>query len=81
MYAILTLSGINITMLVKYFFCHRYHCLVALQVFGKVAQNWGVWGRSPQTPTGFYGFHIESTHLDTLFIVKGRTVPAVTAIS
>ena len=30
-------------------------------------------------PTDFYGFHIKSTHLSTLFIEKGRTVPAVGA--
>ena len=41
----------------------------------------GVWGRSPQPPTDFYGFHIKNTHLSTLFIEKGRTVPAVSAVS
>ena len=40
-----------------------------------------IWGRSPQLPTGFYGFHVKNTHLSTRFIKKGRTVPAVCAVS
>ena len=44
-YAISTLSGINITMLVKIvFLCHCSRCLVAHQGFVKVAQNRGCGG-------------------------------------
>ena len=42
LYATLTLSGINIAMLVKFFFlCHCYRCLVARRGFGQVARNRG----------------------------------------
>ena len=40
----------------------------------------GIWGRSPQPPTDFHGFHIKNTHLGTLFIEKGRILPAVRAV-
>ena len=55
---------------------------MAHQGFDKVAQNQGCGGRSPQPPTNFYGFYIKkNTHLGTLFIGKGRAVPAVSALS
>ena len=38
----------------------------------------GVWGRSPQTPMNFYGFHIKNTHLGKLFIEKEHAMTAVT---
>ena len=80
-FAMLTLSGINITMLVKFF------SLSLLQLFSGAPRIWQscakpeVWGQSPQPPTHFYDFHIKNTHLSTLFIEKGRTVPAVNAVS
>ena len=40
-----------------------------------------VWGQSPLPLTDFYGFLIKNTYLSTLFIEKGRTVPAVSAVS
>ena len=63
-------------MLVNFFLCHCYGCLVAQQGFGNVTENWG-----SQPPTDFYGFHLKNTHLSTLFMEKGRTVPAVSAVS
>ena len=41
----------------------------------------GVWGRSPQPPTNFFGFHIKNNTLfRTFFIEKGHAVSAVTSI-
>ena len=80
-YITLTLFGINITMLVKFF------SLSLLPLFSGAPKIWksgakpGFWWRSPQPPTDFYGFYIKNTHLSTLFIEKGRTAPAVSAVS
>ena len=41
----------------------------------------GVWGRSPQASTGFYGFHIKIYSSSILFIKKGSVVPTVSAVS
>ena len=44
-YATLTLSGINITILVNFFLCPCYRCLVERQEFGKMVQNRGSGGK------------------------------------
>ena len=76
------LSGINITELVNFFF------VTATAVNSGAPRIWqsgakpGVWGWSPQPSTDFHGFRAKNTHLSTLFIEKGRTVPAaVSAVS
>ena len=61
-YTILTLSGIDITVVVMFFFS-----LSLLPLFSgtlRIRQSGakpGVWGRNPQPPTDFYGFHIKKT--------------------
>ena len=80
-YAILTLSDINITMLVNFFSLSLLPLFNGASRFGQSGAKQGVWGRSPQPPTDFYDFHIRNIHLGTLFIEKGRTVPAVSAVS
>ena len=35
----------------------------------------------PRPPADLYSFRIKNTHLSTLFIEKGRTAPAVEAVS
>ena len=74
-YAVLTLSGINVTVLVK-FFLSLLSLFMAHQRLGKVMQNRGsgLWGRSYQPPKDFSGFQTKNTHLSTLFIEKGHTV-------
>ena len=73
-YAILTLSGINIAMLVIVF------SLSLLPLFSGESRIWqsaakpGSWGWSPRPPTDFYGFYIKNTHLSTLLVEKGCTV-------
>ena len=79
-YAILTLFVINIAMLVNVFF---FATATVVQWRTKNVAKWrkirGV-GVEPHPPTGFHGFNIKNTHLRTLFIEKGRTVPAVWAV-
>ena len=61
MYAILTLSGINITMLVNFFFFSL--SLLPVPLFSgvpRICQSGakpGVWGRNPQPPTNFYSMN------------------------
>ena len=80
-YTVLTLSSINITCLLNFF-------LSLLPLFSGATRIWkkgvkaGIWGAEPPAANRFFDFHIKSTHLSTLFIEKGRTVPvAVSAVS
>ena len=50
----------------------------SLGVKPKPPQTKGVWGRSPQRPTNFYGFHTNTLILAHFFIEKGHAVSTVT---
>ena len=72
-YAILTLSGINIIMLVNFFF------VTATAVQWRKTGGLGV---EPPAANRFLRFsHKKNTHLSTLFIENGCTVPEVSAVS
>ena len=81
MYAVLTLSGINIAMLLNFF------SLSLLPLFSGTPRTWqsgaklGFWGRRLQPPTDFAVFTKKTLISAHFFIVKGRTLPAVSAVS
>ena len=66
-YALLTLSGVNITMLVNLFSLSLLPLLSGSKT--------GIWGWSPQPPTDFLRFSHKNTLLSTLLIEKRSIVP------
>ena len=81
MYASLTLSGMNITMLVNFFSLSLLPLFSGVPSIGQSGAKPGVVQNRSQPPTNFYGFHIKNSRLNTLFIEKELTVRVVMAVS
>ena len=52
----------------------------SVRVKPPAAGSYGVWGRSPQSPTNFCDFHTKNTHFSAFFffIEKEHAVSAIT---
>ena len=54
------------------------HTTGGLRVKSRPPEAMGVWGRRPQWPTNFYGFHVKNTYFNNFFIEREHAVCVVT---